>query len=172
MSKPWKIKSRAEILFPPSLAISGHNGAYYHYSNIVSHHPVTSSQQHCVCVRVWYWACLPVMWRWSVNITIYINITLSHISKGMMPWQNCACLWSLMFQETLGPPSDRYRSHLPASRRSDSISALWVTQSPAPRSPCQHSIYGMIWAYTSLRKPVTRPGCDHSGHQEDPGERR
>ena len=84
MPQSSSIKSWAEVLYPPFLAIPGHS----------SEGVTTSSHQLCVCVRVWYWAGPPVMWRWSANVTSYLSLTLSYISEGMMIWHDhCDCLW-------------------------------------------------------------------------------
>ena len=44
MPKSSNSESRAEVLYPPLLAISGHSGGSVE----------SSSYQHCVCFRVWY----------------------------------------------------------------------------------------------------------------------
>ena len=41
------VESRSKIFYPPLFSIPGHSGAG----------PFTSSQQHCICIRVWYCTC-------------------------------------------------------------------------------------------------------------------
>ena len=79
MISSFCIESRAEVLNPPLFSIPGHS----------SEGILTSSHQNCVCVRVWYWACPPVMWRWSANVTSYLSLTLYYVSEEMMRWLYC-----------------------------------------------------------------------------------
>ena len=74
MPKSSSFKSWAEVLYPPLLAIPRHRAVVV----------VTSRHQHCVCVRVWYWACLPLMWR---LLECYkLDISVLHCMMSQRKW--------------------------------------------------------------------------------------
>ena len=153
-------ESQAEVFYPPLFPIPRHGCEGL----------VTSSHKHCICVRFWYWACPPVMWIWSANVTSYLRLTLYYIAEGMMMWHYCSSGWH---RKSAFPPWDRLRSHLLVSKRCDTLCPLWVTQSPGPRPPCQHSISCMICLNSILRTEATHlvndPGvnlADLEGHKQ------
>ena len=123
-------ESRAEVLYPPLLAIPGNRSLGVD----------TSSQHYSVCFKVWYWACIPVVWIWFQPIFhILFNLTaegMQDAAEGMIHWLGrYRVLQPLIDKQMESPPSDKSRSHLPESRRCDAVWTMWGTQSPSPRTP-------------------------------------